>query len=50
VIRSLELDDKVFMPRKAAHFINARKDQALRAKDVVADDNYSNKILKIYFN
>jgi DNA helicase-2/ATP-dependent DNA helicase PcrA len=49
VIRSLEMDDKVFMPRKAAHFINARKDQALRAKDVVADDNYSNKMLKIYY-
>jgi len=25
-------------------------DKALRAKDVVADDNYSNKMLKIYFN
>lgn len=49
VIRSLEMDDKVFTPRKAAHFINARKDQALRAKDVVADDNYSNKMLKIYY-
>ncbi len=49
VIRSLELDDKVFTPKKAAHFINARKDQALRAKDVVADDNYSSKMLKIYY-
>ncbi len=49
VIRSLEMDDKVLTPRKAAHFINARKDQALRAKDVVVDDNYSNKMLKIYY-
>ncbi len=49
VIRSLEMDDKVFAPKKAAHFINARKDQALRAKDVVVDDNYSNKMLKIYY-
>jgi DNA helicase-2/ATP-dependent DNA helicase PcrA len=49
VIRSLEMDDKVFTPRKAVHFINARKDQALRAKDVVVDDNFSNKMLKIYY-
>jgi len=49
VIRSLEMDDKVFTPKKATHFINARKDQALRAKDVVVDDNYSNKMLKIYY-
>ncbi len=49
VIRSLEMDEKVLTPRKAAHFINARKDQALRAKDVVADDNFSNKMLKIYY-
>jgi DNA helicase-2/ATP-dependent DNA helicase PcrA len=49
VIRSLEMDEKVLTPRKAAHFINARKDQALRAKDVVVDDTFSNKMLKIYY-
>jgi DNA helicase-2/ATP-dependent DNA helicase PcrA len=49
IIRSLELDDKVFTPRKAAHFINARKDQALRAKDVIVDDNFSSKMLRIYY-
>jgi DNA helicase-2/ATP-dependent DNA helicase PcrA len=49
VIRSLEMDEKVLIPRKAAHFINARKDQALRAKDVVVDDAHSTKMLNIYY-
>jgi DNA helicase-2/ATP-dependent DNA helicase PcrA len=49
IIKSLELDDKVFTPRKAAHFINARKDQALRAKDIIVDDNFSSKMLRIYY-
>ena len=50
VIKNLELDDKVWTPKQAQHFINARKDHGLRAKDLVAEegDAWRNQMLHIY--
>jgi DNA helicase-2/ATP-dependent DNA helicase PcrA len=39
VMRALDLDDQKWPPRQAQWFINAQKDEGLRAKDVVAGDD-----------
>ncbi len=49
VVKSLQLDDKVWSPKKVQHFINARKDEGLRAADIVADgDAWLAQMLVIY--
>lgn len=50
VLKSLELDDKVWTPKKVQNFINSRKDEGLRAADIVAEGGnaWLAKMLEIY--
>ena len=49
VMRENEVDEKQWPPRQAQWFINAQKDDGLRAKDVVPSNDFFTKVmLKIY--
>lgn len=49
VMRALDIDDQRWPPRQATWFINAQKDEGLRAKDVPAgDDLYQQTHKRIY--
>ena len=39
ILKTLQLDDKVWTPKKVQIFINAKKDQGLRAKDIVINED-----------
>ena len=49
IIRSMELDEAQWPPKQAQWYINAQKDEGLRAKDIQpGHDPYSQKMLAIY--
>jgi len=50
VIRSLELDDKTWTPKQVQNFINNRKENIQRAKDIIIDqdDDWLAKMVTIY--
>jgi DNA helicase-2/ATP-dependent DNA helicase PcrA len=49
IIRGMELDEAQWPPKQAQWYINAQKDEGLRAKDIQAGhDPYSQKMLAIY--
>lgn len=49
IIRAMELDEAQWPPKQAQWYINAQKDEGLRAKDIQAGhDPYSQKMLAIY--
>jgi DNA helicase-2/ATP-dependent DNA helicase PcrA len=50
VIRSMQLDEKVYIPKEIQYFINHRKEQALRAKDIIAEDyeTWLKQMIQIY--
>lgn len=49
-INHLGLDDKIFTPKQAQHFINSHKDRGFRAKDLIIDlaDTWHQQMLTIY--
>ncbi len=49
IIRGMELDEAQWPPKQAQWYINAQKDEGLRAKDIQpGHDPYSQKMLAIY--
>lgn len=49
IIRGMDLDEAQWPPKQAQWYINAQKDEGLRAKDIQAgNDPYSQKMLAIY--
>jgi DNA helicase-2/ATP-dependent DNA helicase PcrA len=50
IIKALRLDDKTWSPKQAQHFINARKDDGLRPKDIMAEpqDDWLVQMVNIY--
>ncbi|MCV6637629.1 DNA helicase II [Candidatus Albibeggiatoa sp. nov. NOAA] len=38
IVRTMQLDEKVWIPKEIQYFINHRKEQGLRAKDIIAED------------
>lgn len=50
VIKALGLDEKTWSPKQAQHFINAHKDDGLRPKDIIGDeqDVKLTQLLSIY--
>ncbi|MCX7176336.1 MAG: UvrD-helicase domain-containing protein [Proteobacteria bacterium] len=48
LLKSLNVDDEKFPPRELQHFINAQKEQGLRAAVVEAWDDYTRKRVELY--
>ncbi len=48
VMRGLGVDDEKYPPRQAQYFINANKEQGLRAPAVEAVDDFSRRLLDVY--
>ena len=48
LLKSLNVDDEKFPPRELQHFINAQKEQGLRAGAVEAWDDYTRKRIEFY--
>ena len=48
LLKSLNVDDEKFPPRELQHFINAQKEQGLRAAAVEAWDDYTRKRVELY--
>ncbi len=50
LFKDLDLDEKKWSPKKAQKFINSRKDEGLRAKDIVVDEGnaWLTQMLSIY--
>ncbi|MDD5250079.1 MAG: 3'-5' exonuclease [Rhodocyclaceae bacterium] len=48
LLKSLNVDDEKFPPRDLQHFINAQKEQGLRAAAVEAWDDYTRKRVELY--
>jgi DNA helicase-2/ATP-dependent DNA helicase PcrA len=48
LLKGLNVDDEKFPPRELQHFINAQKEQGLRASAVEAWDSYSKKRAELY--
>ncbi|MCX7172098.1 MAG: UvrD-helicase domain-containing protein [Proteobacteria bacterium] len=48
LLKSLNVDDEKFAPRELQHFINAQKEQGLRAGAVEAWDDFSRKRVELY--
>ncbi len=48
LVKSLNVDDEKFPPRELQHFINAQKEQGLRASSVEAWDEFTRKRIEIY--
>jgi DNA helicase-2/ATP-dependent DNA helicase PcrA len=48
MLKALNIDDEKYPPRNLMYFINGAKDQGLRAKDVIADDDYNRKMVELY--
>ena len=48
LMKALNVDDERFPPREMCHFINAQKEQGLRASAVEAWDNWAKKKVDIY--
>ena len=48
LLKSLNVDDEKFPPRELQHFINAQKEQGLRAAAVEAWDSFSRQRVELY--
>lgn len=48
LVKSLDVDDEKFPPRELQHFINAQKEQGLRASAVEAWDDFTRRRVEIY--
>jgi len=48
LLKSLNVDDEKFPPRELQHFINANKEQGLRASAVEAWDDYTRRRVELY--
>ena len=48
VMRGLGIDDEKYPPRQAQYFINANKDDGMRAPAVEAVDDFSRRLLDVY--
>jgi DNA helicase-2/ATP-dependent DNA helicase PcrA len=48
VMRGLGVDDEKYPPRQAQYFINANKEEGLRAPAVEAVDDFSSRLLDVY--
>ena len=48
LLKSLNVDDEKYPPRELQHFINAQKEQGLRASAVEAWDDYTKKRVGLY--
>lgn len=48
VIRSLQLDEKAWIPKQAQYFINDKKERGLRPYQFIAADDWSNQMNVIY--
>jgi DNA helicase-2/ATP-dependent DNA helicase PcrA len=48
LLKALNIDDEKFKPRETAWFINAAKEQGLRANAVEAPDDFTRKQVEIY--
>ena len=48
LLKSLNVDDEKFPPRELCHFINAQKEQGLRAAAVEAWDDWARKRVELY--
>ena len=48
LLKNLNIDDEKYPPRELCHFINAHKEQGLRAAQAEAYDNYTQKRVELY--
>jgi DNA helicase-2/ATP-dependent DNA helicase PcrA len=48
LLKNLNVDDEKFPPRELCHFINAHKEQGVRAAQAEAYDNYTQKRVELY--
>ena len=48
LLKSLNIDDEKFPPRELQHFINAQKEQGIRANAVEAWDEFTRKRVELY--
>jgi DNA helicase-2/ATP-dependent DNA helicase PcrA len=48
VMKALGVDDEKYPPREAQYFINANKEQGLRAAQVEAFDEYARRLTEVY--
>lgn len=48
LLKNLNIDDEKFPPRELCHFINANKEQGIRAAQAEAYDNYTQKRVELY--
>jgi len=49
IVKSMNLSDNKWAPKKIQWFINGQKDLGLRAKDCVRDNFYQDKMIDIYY-
>jgi DNA helicase-2/ATP-dependent DNA helicase PcrA len=48
LLKGLNVDDEKYPPRELCHFINAQKEQGLRAAAVAAEDDWARKRVELY--
>jgi DNA helicase-2/ATP-dependent DNA helicase PcrA len=48
LLKNLNIDDEKYPPRELCHFINAHKEQGIRAGQVEAWDNYTQRRVELY--
>lgn len=48
LLKNLNVDDEKYPPRELCHFINAHKEQGVRAAQAEAYDNYTQKRVELY--
>ena len=48
LLKNLNIDDEKYPPRELVHFINAHKEQGVRAAQAEAYDNYTQKRVELY--
>ena len=48
LLKNLNIDDEKYPPRELCHFINAHKEQGIRAAQAEAYDNYTQKRVELY--
>jgi DNA helicase-2/ATP-dependent DNA helicase PcrA len=48
VLKAMALDDEKYPPREAQYFINANKEQGLRAAQVESFDEYARRLAEVY--
>ncbi|MCK5877079.1 MAG: exodeoxyribonuclease V subunit gamma [Candidatus Marithrix sp.] len=50
LVKTLPINEKIYAPRIIQNFINSKKDEGLRARNLIADDNdvWLNQMIEIY--